>query len=573
MKVGCPGCSAKYSLSDQKVRGKRARFTCKRCGATVLVDGLSLDSPAPNEVAPNEVSAAPARAAAAPANALLSEAVQASTSPSEEEVVWILATSEEQRESVSPARLAELIESGAVADETYAWRAGMDAWTTIRELREQSGPRSPAELSRVEIEAPSMVSNEVPAPSAVSHLPVRRAPLSAASYGAANGGSAGDSSMEARPSRAPLPARAPLPPSARRATETRLAPASPVPHLLDDGAARALGHPVASIPGLVGEPLPSFAAFQSPPSAEPDPVHHRSNAPFALDVRAPEKKEGRPALYMAGILAASLAVALGLGIPQKLLGTAEPSITKLEPSADSLAATAATELDQGLKPSSDPLGSDTETSQESEAPAPPEEPTTQDAPPVEAKPSVTSAAAARPERTEQREQPNSTSLKPDHPSEPQETEEPTSANAATDKQPAPQVSEANLGTDAALTPGSGDSHDPLAPLSSPTGTSAVAESPESAVVAAPPFDKSAAGEAMRTTAENLQGCVVTGGPSSGSGVATVTFAPSGRVTTASVTGDFAGSSVGGCIARKFRATRVPAFSGEAITVSKRFSIE
>ena len=52
-------------------------------------------------------------------------------------------------------------------------------------------------------------------------------------------------------------------------------------------------------------------------------------------------------------------------------------------------------------------------------------------------------------------------------------------------------------------------------------------------------------------------------------IVTITFAPSGRATTATVSGEpFAGTSIGGCIAAKLRAVRVPPFGGEFITVKK-----
>jgi hypothetical protein len=45
------------------------------------------------------------------------------------------------------------------------------------------------------------------------------------------------------------------------------------------------------------------------------------------------------------------------------------------------------------------------------------------------------------------------------------------------------------------------------------------------------------------------------------------------VTSANVTaGPFGGTSVGGCVARTFRAAKVPSFDGDPVTVSKSFSI-
>jgi hypothetical protein len=87
-----------------------------------------------------------------------------------------------------------------------------------------------------------------------------------------------------------------------------------------------------------------------------------------------------------------------------------------------------------------------------------------------------------------------------------------------------------------------------------------------------PFSVSAAKSALSSAAGAAKGCKTADGPT-GSGKVQVTFAPSGRVTSARVvSGPFGGTSVGGCVARKFRSASVPAFSGSPTTVAKSFSI-
>jgi len=89
---------------------------------------------------------------------------------------------------------------------------------------------------------------------------------------------------------------------------------------------------------------------------------------------------------------------------------------------------------------------------------------------------------------------------------------------------------------------------------------------------APPFSKASAISALTAAASSAGSCKKPGGPT-GPGKATVTFAPSGRVTTATVAGgSYAGTPVGGCVASVFRRAHVPAFSGSAVTVSKSFQI-
>lgn len=81
------------------------------------------------------------------------------------------------------------------------------------------------------------------------------------------------------------------------------------------------------------------------------------------------------------------------------------------------------------------------------------------------------------------------------------------------------------------------------------------------------FNRDAAATALGAALANAQRCV----PGGMGGVArvAVTFAPSGRVTQATVEGPpFAGTPAGGCIARRARAASVPAFPGGPVTVHK-----
>lgn len=96
---------------------------------------------------------------------------------------------------------------------------------------------------------------------------------------------------------------------------------------------------------------------------------------------------------------------------------------------------------------------------------------------------------------------------------------------------------------------------------------------EPAAEASGPFDRSAATAALTSSAAQAAACRKEGDPS---GVASVvvTFAPSGRVTSANVSGPpFAGTPTGGCIAAALRKARIPAFEGDRVTVSKTVLIQ
>jgi hypothetical protein len=87
------------------------------------------------------------------------------------------------------------------------------------------------------------------------------------------------------------------------------------------------------------------------------------------------------------------------------------------------------------------------------------------------------------------------------------------------------------------------------------------------------FDRAAAVAALKSAAGEAAACRKDADPS-GTATLTITFAPSGRVTTATIQGPpFAGTPTGGCIANSMRRAHVPAFSGERVTVTKTIVIE
>jgi hypothetical protein len=115
------------------------------------------------------------------------------------------------------------------------------------------------------------------------------------------------------------------------------------------------------------------------------------------------------------------------------------------------------------------------------------------------------------------------------------------------------------------------------PAEPPPPAEAAAVSAEPEPVAEPPaptepFNKTAASAALDGAAAEAAGCRKPGDPS-GIASVVVTFAPSGRVTTATVSGLFAGTPTGGCVAAKLRAARIPAFAGDHTTVSKTVVIQ
>jgi hypothetical protein len=84
----------------------------------------------------------------------------------------------------------------------------------------------------------------------------------------------------------------------------------------------------------------------------------------------------------------------------------------------------------------------------------------------------------------------------------------------------------------------------------------------------PPFDQAAAKAALASAPAQASGCRKGNDPA-GNAEVLITFAPSGRVTSANVSGGpFAGTATGGCVASTLRRAKVPPFSGKHVTVRK-----
>jgi hypothetical protein len=87
-----------------------------------------------------------------------------------------------------------------------------------------------------------------------------------------------------------------------------------------------------------------------------------------------------------------------------------------------------------------------------------------------------------------------------------------------------------------------------------------------------PFDAAAARVALDASAAQASSCRKPGDPS-GVAVVIITFSPTGRVTTANISGPpFAATPTGGCIASTLRKTKIPAFAGDMVTVKKTVTI-
>jgi hypothetical protein len=85
------------------------------------------------------------------------------------------------------------------------------------------------------------------------------------------------------------------------------------------------------------------------------------------------------------------------------------------------------------------------------------------------------------------------------------------------------------------------------------------------------FDPAAAASALTKAAESALSCKRPGGPT-GSVTVKLTFASNGIPSTVVIPAPFAGTPVGECVEKSFRAAKIPAFDGAPVAAQKTFDL-
>jgi predicted Zn finger-like uncharacterized protein len=627
MNIACTSCSARYGVADDKINGKRVRITCKRCGTVLVVDGTH--SP-PTVTASTSISpAAPAagrRPSAAPEAA---RSVAPAPSP-----VFLVAFPDERQERADVAQIVRYHRAGQLGPQTLVWREGMAEWANPWDVEDIAAafrrmgytrptPQPAAPPAGTADDEATQIGRSTPynAPlfsddetTTVADSPLHSqggmapasSPVTASDdemptrVGRASGtASSGRSKMnpdlrttrrepvverraarresarpEQRQARTSDPAkrregrRSELPPRgdlfARQAqagseeeeARARVAAAdaqaaAEAQALADSNAPRLTGarnetSVLFSLDSLLKQepkPAPPAGRSRAPQQDESLLVDSNSSLPtgggsfspslaapdFTAPVSAPPVMPvfasdsfdmPKPKGSRTWLVATLVGVTALLGGFVFASGGVGPALVKV-----------------GLRPAPTPL------------------------PAIPAVPTPSAEKAPAPEAS-------STASPSPEPSASASTS--ASASAAA---PAPTAPAAPAPRAATNRPSEPVAPKPAAPAaeSEPAAAEPEDESPSSGSSGAA-FDASAAKTVLTAAAANASSCKQADGPT-GSGRVSITFAPSGRPTSVAVTGDVAGSSVGSCVAKLFRQTRVPAFSGDPVTVAKGFSVE
>lgn len=581
MKIQCQSCQAKYTIADEKVLGKVVKIRCKKCSATIVING--------NETRPAEDNAD---------THVFDYAGQANDP-------WTVNVADGDQRTMTAQEIITEYRSGVVNDETYCWKDGMADWLPLREIEQlygavHLGGRGPAHsLPDDEVSAGQSVPPQGMSPSNPPGL-FSGGEAAAASGGDspfAGGGSNGNGNGYHDAAHA-----APVAAAARRgggrgqgadlfgnvATaggEEDVMTSAATGNAMHGGGGGGGGLDEAKLTGQRNESsvLFSLSALTDGGKSEA-PAPNRSTATSdgsgLIDIRALSQTMGSddkkdtstrvddimnlsgggafgaalaapilapPPLEMAAyagdasggaksnkmlfvaIIAGAALIAIGI-VVAVVLTRPSPPVEATNPTA-AVSGAAAVPTDTGALAVNDPpAAAATATGDTDNTPPPPgtgnanaKTPAVTGAAPKAHHGGGSTAAAAPKE---------------------------TAAPAAPKAPPPPK----DFGSALAAAAG----QKPEAAHAATGGGSKA------------PFDRGAASGAL--SGVNVQSCKKAGGPT-GSGHVKITFAPSGSVSSAVVDrGPYPGTPVGGCVAGKFRSAHIPAFSGGPVSVGKSFTI-
>ncbi len=518
MKITCQSCQSKYTIADDKVAGKVVKIRCKKCAATIFVNG-SDGSTSTGTDADHE-----------PLSGYRAE-------PSEG---WTVNVAEGDQRTMSDEQIVAAFQGRTIDGDTFVWKDGMPDWVPLRET---------GDLFR----ACSAVAGAKPPQSLLAAEPAAPQAENGRQDAGSNGSAIGFSAPAARRAggrAAGVDLFGGVAQAGGEADVVTSAPAKiPQAHELEQKATGARNE---------NSVLFSLSAMTSKSTSDPPPRAHGDEASGLIDIRQlsaqigiEDKKQSRvddimnltgggafsPTL-MAPTLSAPAFDAYspdsvaggGLGPAQSrskgvillalgasacvvvaAVGGAYFWMRGRQSTSDKEVAAATAPTDQAPAPVAS-------------APTPPTESTgAPAAPAMGASASAAAAVVASPE---------------------------SSAKA-----PAPETKTATN------TPAAKE------PTSAPASHAAAAPAVE-----AGPFNMGEARARLGAAAAAAAGCKKANGPT-GTGRVVVLFAPSGGTQSATVSGPpFEGTPTGACVAARFRGVHVPAFSGSPFSVSKSFTI-
>ena len=121
MKISCPSCSAKYSIADEKVNQRLAKIRCRKCGATIVIDG---------KVSPPKVTTADR------AGGDVSAAVETGGPGAGGNATYSVDFADNDQRNLTAAQIVAACRRGEMTTDTFVWMEGFDDWKPVNMVPE-----------------------------------------------------------------------------------------------------------------------------------------------------------------------------------------------------------------------------------------------------------------------------------------------------------------------------------------------------------------------------------------------------------------------------------------------------
>jgi predicted Zn finger-like uncharacterized protein len=125
MRIICEKCNTKYSAPDEKVRGKTFKIRCRKCQEIIIIRGTQVPA----------------------------------EEPKIEEIKWHLVLDGAQKGPFTLKEIKNLYSEGKINFDTYAWRSGFSNWMYIKDIQELNQHlKKPQDLPKTTMASKSVVS-------------------------------------------------------------------------------------------------------------------------------------------------------------------------------------------------------------------------------------------------------------------------------------------------------------------------------------------------------------------------------------------------------------------------------
>jgi len=145
MKFVCDRCQTRYSISDEKVRGKVLKIRCKTCSNIIVVR----EQTGVEQVAASTSAAVASGGGRGPTPRTEVEMPKAQPAgPSGADVEWWVAIKGTQHGPMKRAEVEAFYRDGRITARSYCWNEGLSGWSRLRDLPDFAALASEAQPER-----------------------------------------------------------------------------------------------------------------------------------------------------------------------------------------------------------------------------------------------------------------------------------------------------------------------------------------------------------------------------------------------------------------------------------------